>query len=76
MVTPKQLIVLALIVIAGLCLIDADHVTGNGLCAAVLAATIGLILAVRPVLAGQFHAIFVPAYRLCPKDLLVPPPKA
>ena len=76
MVTPKQLIVLAVIIIAALCLIDADHVTGEGLCAAVLAVTIGLILAVRPVLAGRFRPVFVPVYCPCPEDLPVPPPKA
>lgn len=75
MVNPKQLIVLAVIVIAALCLIDADHVTGEGLCAAVLAVTIGLILAVRPALGGQFHPVFIRAYRLCPEDRPVPPPK-
>lgn len=76
MVTPKRVIILAVIVIAGLCLLDADHVTGGGLCAAVLAVTIGLILAVRPALAGRFHPVFVSAYRLCPEDLPTLPPKA
>lgn len=76
MVNPKRMIVLAVIVIAALCLIDAAHVTGQGLCAALLAVTIGLILAVRPVLAGRFRPVFVPVYCPCPEDLPVPPPKA
>ncbi len=76
MVNLKRVIVLAVIVIAALCLIDADHVTGEGLCAAVLAVTIGLILAVRSVLGGRFRPVFVPVYCRCPEDLPVPPPKA
>jgi len=76
MAKPRQLLILAVIIIAALCLIDADHVTGESPCAALLAATIGLILTVRPALAGRFRPVFVPAYRLCPEDLPVPPPKA
>ena len=76
MVTPKRVIILAVIVIAALCLLDADHITGQGLCASVVLMTTALLLAILPALTERLCAVIVPAYRFSTLDLPTLPPKA
>lgn len=66
----------AIIVSAGLCLLDTDEAAGGDLCILFLGTSLALFMAVSLTPTGHLLPALAKAYNRYPPDLPAPPPKA
>lgn len=64
-----------LIAVLAFCLLDGGHAADGDLCSGLAVLSVGLAMASLVTLTGRILPVVTETYRLCPSDLLAPPPR-